>query len=98
MWKRLARCVPPSWRAVGPTPSRATEGRSTAALSRAWSDVCERRGIPFVECHEPLAGNSQWLADIDLADGLHPTQVGYGLIAWLVLHHGWHDWLGASEA
>lgn len=82
---------------VGPAPSRATEGRAAAALSNAWSDVCDRRDIPFVECHEPLAANSQWLADIDLTDGVHPTQVGYGLVAWLVLHHRWHDWLGATE-
>jgi len=24
-------------------------------------------------------------------DGIHPGQAGYGLIAWLVLHHGWAD-------
>ncbi len=82
---------------VGPAPSRATEARAAAALSKAWSDVCERRSIPYVECHEPLAGNSQWLADIDLSDGVHPTQVGYGMLAWLVLHQQWYDWLGGTE-
>lgn len=83
---------------VGPAPARTTEPRALAALSKAWSDVCDRRGIPFVECHEPLVANSQWLADLDLSDGVHPTQVGYGMLAWLVLHHQWHDWLGATEA
>jgi acyl-CoA thioesterase-1 len=26
-------------------------------------------------------------------DGIHPGQAGYGLIAWLVLHGGWDQWL-----
>jgi len=26
-----------------------------------------------------------------------PGQAGYGLIAWLVLHTGWHAWLGLPE-
>ena len=26
----------------------------------------------------------------------HPGQAGYGLIAWLVLHNGWSDWLQLS--
>ena len=26
----------------------------------------------------------------------HPGQAGYGLIAWLVLHNGWDDWLQIS--
>lgn len=82
---------------IGPPPSRVTEPRAAAALSKAYLDVCDRRGIGFVECHESLQGNSQWIADLD-GDGVHPTQVGYGMLAWLVLHHGWYEWLGAAEA
>jgi hypothetical protein len=26
-----------------------------------------------------------------------PGQVGYGLIAWLVLNRGWLEWLGLTE-
>ena len=26
-------------------------------------------------------------------DRVHPGQAGYGLIAWLVLHHGWSEWI-----
>jgi hypothetical protein len=29
-------------------------------------------------------------------DRVHPGQAGYGLIAWLVLHNGWNDWLSLS--
>ena len=27
----------------------------------------------------------------------HPGQAGYGLMAWLVLHRGWYDWLDLPE-
>jgi hypothetical protein len=26
-----------------------------------------------------------------------PGQAGYGLMAWLVLHTGWHQWLGLPD-
>jgi hypothetical protein len=31
-------------------------------------------------------------------DGVHPGQAGYGLLAWLVLHNGWADWLGVEAS
>lgn len=63
-------------------------------LVEAQADVCSRRTVPFVDCFSPLLGHEQWRAD--LAAGRiahHPGQAGYGLIAWLVLHNGWYDWL-----
>lgn len=66
-----------------------------AVLVDAQADVCARRSVPFVNCHEPLRGHEQWVGDV--AAGRvpgHPGQAGYGLIAWLVLHHGWNEWLG----
>ncbi len=83
---------------VGPPPSLQVERRAAGQLSRAFSDVCERRGVTFVDTFDPLQSNSQWLTDLGASDGHHPTQVGYGLMAWLVLHTGWYDWLGATEA
>jgi len=83
---------------VGPPPSLQTERRALGALSKAYFDVCDRRAVPFVDTFEPLQSNSQWLADLGASDGLHPTQVGYGLLTWIVLHGGWHAWLGATEA
>ncbi|HPB71393.1 MAG TPA: GDSL-type esterase/lipase family protein [Phycicoccus sp.] len=64
-------------------------------LVDAQADVCARRGVPFVDCFSPLLGHDQWQSDLATARvPHHPAQAGYGLIAWLVLHNGWHQWLG----
>ena len=60
----------------------------------AFADVASRRGIGFVETFTPLFPHEQWNDDLAMGDGMHPSQAGYGLIAWLVLHSGWHAWLG----
>ena len=45
----------------------------------------------------PLAGHDQWRTDLAASRvAHHPGQAGYGLIAWLVLHHGWGPWLQIS--
>ncbi len=60
----------------------------------AQSDVCSRRSIPFVDCFYPLAEHDQWLRELAASrDQVHPGQAGYGLLAWLVLHGGWEQWL-----
>ena len=81
---------------VGLTPSLDAElNRRIEALAEAQSDVCARRGITYVDCFRPLVSHDQWLADLAASpDRAHPGQAGYGLIAWLVLHHGWNDWIG----
>lgn len=68
-----------------------------AVLVEAQGDVCARRGVPFVDCFTPLVGHDQWQSDL-AASGVphHPGQAGYGLIAWLVLHGGWNEWLGIA--
>ena len=80
---------------VGPPP--ATDPETNEALRQlveAQRDVCDRRGVAFVDAFTPLAGHEQWESDIATSvDGVHPGQAGYGLIAWLVLHHGWADWI-----
>ncbi|WP_338750982.1 GDSL-type esterase/lipase family protein [Janibacter alittae] len=80
---------------VGPPPTAdADTNEALRQLVDAQRDVCDRRGVPFVDTFTPLVGHDQWEADIAAsADGVHPGQAGYGLIAWLVLHHGWGDWL-----
>lgn len=83
---------------VGPAPTLSTDRRRVGNLSAAFRDVCERRSVRYVDTFTPLQANEQWLADLGTTDGTHPTQVGYGLLAWLVLHNGWYEWLGASEA
>ncbi len=80
---------------IGPAPwldQRANE--ALRAVVDAERDVCERRGVRFVDCFTPLLGHAQWFADLGPGDGMHPGQAGYGLLAWLVLHSGWGAWLG----
>ena len=80
---------------VGLAPSLASDlnGR-IQALAEAQADVCARRGVVYVDCFRPLVGHEQWLSDVSASsDRVHPGQAGYGLIAWLVLHNGWNDWM-----
>jgi hypothetical protein len=53
--------------------------------------------VPFVDTYTPLAAHDQWLGDLAAGDGVLPGQAGYGLMAWLVLHTGWHAWLGLPD-
>ena len=60
----------------------------------AQADVCSRRGVPFVDAYHPLVEHEQWHSDLAASTVPdHPGQAGYGLIAWLVLHNGWYEWL-----
>lgn len=81
---------------VGPPPHPGVEPSRLAELSAAFDDVCFRRRVRYVETFEPLRSHEQWLADLAAGDGVHPGQAGYGLLAWLVLHNGWSDWLGVG--
>ncbi|GAB2756723.1 hypothetical protein GCM10027039_14830 [Terrabacter koreensis] len=83
---------------VGLTPTLDDDlNRRIEALAEAQADVCARRGITYVDCFRPLATHDQWMADLAASpDRAHPGQAGYGLIAWLVLHNGWNDWLSIS--
>ena len=79
---------------IGPPPGRPEDANRLAELSTALGDVADRRRVPYVETFAPLVAHDQWLADMAAGDGYLPGQAGYGLIAWLVLHTGWHSWLG----
>ncbi len=80
---------------VSPPPTDDAElNTRLEILVEAQADVCARRGVPFVDCYTPLSGHDQWRTDLAASSvPHHPGQAGYGLIAWLVLHHGWTDWL-----
>ena len=82
---------------VGPPPGTAADADRQADLSAAFADVALRRRVPYVETYRPLARHDQWLADLAAGDGETPGQAGYGLMAWLVLHTGWHRWLGLPD-
>lgn len=83
---------------VGLPPSLDSEANGRIeALAEAQADVCSRRGVTYVDCFRPLVAHDQWLSDLNAsADRVHPGQAGYGLIAWLVLHNGWYDWMRIS--
>lgn len=83
---------------VGPPPRTDHPARVQEDLTRAFTEVCSRRNIPFVDCYHPLVNHEQWATDMSLSGGYAPHQAGYGLMAWLVLHKGWHQWLGVQPA
>ena len=84
---------------VGPVPGLdAARNDRVADLSAAFGDVCDRRGVTYVDCYGPLSTQNDWFADLASGDGVHPNQAGHGLVAWLVLHGGWKAWLGLPEA
>jgi acyl-CoA thioesterase-1 len=83
---------------VGPPPApEESRNARISELSAAFADVCLRRGVRYVDCFSPLVSHEDWLTDLAAGDGVHPGQAGYGLMAWLVLHGGWHAWLGLPE-
>ncbi|HET7761666.1 MAG TPA: GDSL-type esterase/lipase family protein [Phycicoccus sp.] len=80
---------------VSPPPTDDDEVNTRLeVLVEAQADVCARRGVPFVDCYHPLRAHDQWRTDLAASQvPHHPGQAGYGLIAWLVLHNGWNEWL-----
>lgn len=83
---------------VGPPPVPGVDPDGLASLSVAFADVATRRQVTYVETFAPLRQHDQWLSDVAAGADDHPGQAGYGLIAWLVLHNGWHDWVTAAIA
>jgi acyl-CoA thioesterase-1 len=82
---------------VGPPPGHLADYPQLSELSGAFSDVAARRRVPYVDTCTPLATHEQWLGDLAAGDGILPGQAGYGMMAWLVLHTGWHSWLGLPD-
>jgi lysophospholipase L1-like esterase len=83
---------------IGPPPSAdSARNAMIEELATTFGDVCRRRDVPFVDTFRPLLTHEDWLTDLATGDGEHPRQAGYGLIAWLVLHGGWYEWLGVQR-
>ena len=83
---------------VGPPPSGSAERNGRIEeLAATFGDVCRRRDVPYVDTFSPLLTHETWLTDLAAGDGTHPRQAGYGLLAWLVLHGGWYEWLGVRR-
>lgn len=86
---------------VGPPPvlgdgPDAAHAATVGPLSAAFADVCERRRVPFVDTFAALRAHDEWFTDLAASDGRVPGQVGYGLLAYLVLHGGWQPWWATS--
>ncbi len=79
---------------VGPPPSIESENEAIAELSAVCEDGAVRRGVPYVDTYGPLATHEQWLMDMATNPAGLPGPAGYGLMAWLVLHSKWREWLG----
>lgn len=82
---------------IGPPPLPWMDQDTLAHLNDCAAEVAARREITFIDIFEPLRHHDQWLADLAASHSRWPGQAGYGLIAWLVLHRGWLEWLGATE-
>lgn len=87
---------------VGPPPLGGVDRSHLAAISKACQEVTQRRHLPFVDTFTPLVSHPQWEEDMAASQNRTesgitlPGQAGYALMAWLVLHQGWHGWTGSS--
>lgn len=79
---------------VGPPPRPGIRASVQEELTNAYRDVTTRRNFQYVDTFHPLENHEQWNTDMELSGGYTPRQAGYGLMAWLVLHNGWNNWLG----
>ncbi|MGH8826941.1 MAG: GDSL-type esterase/lipase family protein [Jiangellaceae bacterium] len=81
---------------VGPPPvgTEAVQER-LARLDEAYGRLCARRDVRYISTFAPLVRRAQWHA-ARATDGVHPDQAGYGLLAYVVLHGGWYEWLGVT--
>lgn len=83
---------------VGPAPTGVAEYDSEVEhLSAGFEDVVKRRSITYVDLFKPLREHEGFLSEVVNHPRRLPGQVGYGLIAWLVLNKGWFEWLGMTE-
>jgi lysophospholipase L1-like esterase len=82
---------------VGPIPrSEANKNVEIAALNSGFQDVTTRRGLNYVDCFSALIDHEAG-REIDQSVRGLPGQVGYGVIAWMVLNRGWLAWLGLDQ-
>ena len=78
---------------VGPPPLPHIDSESVRELSKIGKEVAGRRNVPWVNTFDPLVNHEQWAREFATSGSTLPTQTCYGLLAWLVLHEGWYDWL-----
>jgi acyl-CoA thioesterase-1 len=79
---------------IGPPPGTMEENDSIAELGAICEEAAARRGVPYVDAYGPLVTHEQWLMDMATSTEALPGSAGYGLLAWLILHAKWREWLG----
>jgi acyl-CoA thioesterase I len=81
---------------VGPPPVGPEQVRGRIAeLDHAYLSLCRRLGVSYISTYRALIGRKPWLQQ-ELADGVHPGQSGYRMLAQTVLTGGWYEWLGGQ--
>lgn len=80
---------------VGPPPigDLPDAERRLATLSGDLALICAINGVPYIETHDVLTGDSTWRAEASAGDGSHPQDGGYAELAKLVIEDGFFDWL-----
>ena len=84
---------------IGPAPTTVAElDHEIDHLNAGYEDVVKRRQLNYVDLFRPLREHEGWSAEVSGHPRHLPGQVGYGLVAWLVLNKGWFEWLGLTES
>ena len=73
-----------------------TDRARIAELDDAYASLCRRIDVPYISTYRALVERRPWSAQ-NFADGLHPAQAGYGMLADVVLTGGWYEWLGVQR-
>jgi hypothetical protein len=82
---------------AGPPPGRDEDKERIAELAALCEEAASRRGVAHIDMFGPLVRHDQWTTDMQTGTESLPLQAGYGLMAWLVLHSRWHEWLGLDD-
>ncbi|WP_259781225.1 GDSL-type esterase/lipase family protein [Aestuariispira ectoiniformans] len=89
---------------LGPTPVRSDNpvispgkgvryefsAERVAELNQAFAGLAKELGLPYLDCHEHLAGQDVWNETLAAGDGVHPTATGYMQLAMLI--ENWPAW------
>jgi lysophospholipase L1-like esterase len=80
---------------VGPPPVADPDHTSRVRiLSKAFADICEELGVPYLPVVDALLAAPAWLGEVRGGDGFHPSAKGYAELARLVLRSdAWHRWV-----
>jgi len=82
---------------IGPVPTLNDRlNEEIGRLNASYADVAGRRMVRYVDCFGPLVSHPGWRTELE-QNGLGlPGQMGYGLVAWLILNQGWFEWLDVA--